>query len=151
MMENLKTRREFLTTILLSSTALVMAACTTGDGRVGVPVNVTLPPEVTQIVTDAEAIVAKGKKLLSDPATLALVAQAEGVVASLKSGSGGGGGLKSTVGTLAGILGTVSGFLPPPYNLAAGVLVTIAKAYVGQPIKGRLAMSPEAARRVLQN
>lgn len=141
-------RRELMKFGLLASTMLVGAACVTSDGRVGVPVNVTLPPEVIQIIGDAQSIIDKGKKLLNNTNSAGLISQAEGYVKSLKSGKG---DLKSIVGTLAPILGDVSVLLPSPYNLAAGVLVAVAKAYVGHPVAGRLAMTPAAARAILQN
>lgn len=145
-----QTRRELLRFALLGSTVLVVAGCATGDGRVGVPVNVTLPPEVIQIIADSEAIINQGKKLLGSPATQSLVAQAEGLVGALKSGSANS-NFKTIVGGLTPVLASVGMVLPPPYNLAAGVLVAVAKAYLGHPIAGRLAMSPEAARRVMEN
>lgn len=141
-------RRDMLRTILFGSTALVAAACAKTDGSVGIPISVTIPPEVSQIVSDAQSIIDKGKALLNNPTVVGLISQAENLVSALKSGSG---NAKSVVGTLAGVLGTVSGFLPPPYNIAAGVLVAMAKAFAGHPTAARLAMSPDEARRIMRS
>lgn len=140
----MKNRRE----VIVWFSALAVAGCSELP-KVPVAVSVELPQEVSEIIADAKAIVDQGKKLIHDPKVVGLVTEVENSVSALKSGKGG--SVKSVVASLTLALGAIGMLLPPPYNVAAGVLVAVAKAYVGQKISGRLAMSPEMARRVLAN
>lgn len=143
-------RRELLRFTALVAVGGAAAACSTSDGRVGVPVNVTLPPEVTQIIDDATKIVDQGKKLISSPSATSLIGEATTYIDQLKSGKF---DFKSTVKALVPVLSSVAGLLPPPYGIAATVLVGLAGAYAGATVPGaaRLAatMTPQQARVIL--
>ena len=131
------TRRSVLRAVALAPLTAALAACATGgSGTIPpIPVNINLPPEVLKFLTGVNAVLAKLQASGVTSAAADLIAQAKAYIAKVEANPP---DLKTWVGYLGTIMGALSSFLPPPYNLAASALAGIMSAYAGvAPAKAR--------------
>lgn len=116
-------RRDMLKVALMFPAAAV-AACN-GQSMPALPISITLPPSLTQLINDVETLVLPKLETLTSavPSITALVGEGETLLTQLK-----GSGLISDAASLIGVLGQAADLLPPPYGTIAAAVTTVLQA-----------------------
>lgn len=121
-------RRNFVKALTGGASLAALAACTNGQITLP-PLPIQLPSNVSSLVSEVNDIISKVESLGADVGAevTSLIGQAKSAVGSITAG----GDAAGWGSTLLGILGSVAGLLPPPYNLVASAIAALLPSLAG--------------------